>query len=282
VLIAARENQISIEESLAKFLPDFHGSDKRDITIRQLLNHTSGIEIAVQSLINEPCESWTKLIAAAPLGAAPGHRVLYSCTNYFLLARLVELWTQQKLDDFIAQRIFAPLGFSRTGFFPLRNFAPDQIAPTEILQGDEPLVGVVHDEAARAWENEQGSAGGNAGMFGTADELARFCRLWLQDGAWENVQILHPHDVHFALRDTVRAESYNQGIGWHCDVPTWAAPPLCEGIAGHAGFTGPTMFIAPRTKHICIILNNRVYPTRNGPNRFPFHRQIARWMFEQS
>jgi CubicO group peptidase (beta-lactamase class C family) len=100
------------------FLPDFSCTDKSGITIRQLLDHSSGIEIAVQALIATPSATWTSQIAQAPLHATPGERVLYSCTNYFLLGRLVEMWTGKALDCFIHERVLAPLNMERTWFSP--------------------------------------------------------------------------------------------------------------------------------------------------------------------
>jgi CubicO group peptidase (beta-lactamase class C family) len=185
VLIAAREAAILIDAPLARFLPTFNSSDKATITIRQLLDHSSGIEIAVQALIATPTATWISQVAQAPLHAAPGGRVLYSCTNYFLLARLVELWTGQALDGFIHERLLDPLNMKRTCFRPLEHFAVDEIAPTELIgETEQPWHGVVHDEAARTWEQENGTACGNAGLFSVAEDMAKFARLWLDEGAY--------------------------------------------------------------------------------------------------
>jgi CubicO group peptidase (beta-lactamase class C family) len=278
-LIASRDEAISIDAPLARFLPDFGCIDKSGITIRQLLDHSSGIEIAVQALITTPTTTWISQTAQAPLHAAPGERVLYSCTNYFLLARLVEMWTGQALDDFICQRLLEPLNMNRTCFRPLEQVAAAEIAPTELIDETErPWHGVVHDEAARTWEEENGTACGNAGMFSVAADLAKFARLWLDEGTVGRNQIIAVEDVRCALSETVPSQTYDQGLGWNLNVESWMSSLAPRGSAGHTGFTGPTMFIAPQTRHTCIILNNRVYPTRNGPNRTVFHRQIAEWL----
>ena len=81
-----------------------------------------------------------------------------------------------------------------------------------------------------------------------------------------------------ARSETVRADGYDQGLGWWLDVSSWMSLQAPHGTAGHGGFTGPTMFISP-SRHICIVLNNRVYPTRDGPPRMRFHRYIAEWLF---
>lgn len=297
-LIIAREAGIGIETPIRKFLRDWNppsGSAAREITIRQLLNHTSGIEIAIQSFAPRPTiaghavaanhqqvptSQWIERIAQSPLQGAPGERVLYSCTNYFLLARLVEAWSNCSLDDLIETHLLKPLAMERTSFYPLDNFSLDQIAPAEIDEATgKPWHGVPHDEAARVWMEQEGSACGNSGLFGTASDLARFARLWLDEGQSNGAQIIAIEDVRRALRDTVGAENYNQGLGWHEDVSGWMSLQAPRGTAGHAGFTGPTMFLCPATRHVGIMMDNRVYPTRHGPIRMRFHRQVAQWLW---
>ncbi len=323
VLIAAREAGVDLEEPVARFLPDFRSTQQRTIehiTVRQLLDHSGGIEIAIQSFTPRPTiesaaarlhqgivpvEGWVERIAQAPLSAPPGEKVLYSCTNYFLLGRLVETWSQTALDRYTEERLIAPLGMTRTGFRPPCRFAREEIAPAEIDAATGHLWhGVVHDEAARAWEaahgernlkdpaqngggaGEDGSRGGgacgNAGVFSTASDLARFARLWLDEGACGGRQIIAAEDVRRALTPSIRADGYDQALGWWLNVSSWMSLSAPSGTAGHTGFTGPTMFISPGTRHVCIVLENRVHPTRNGPPRLRFHRHIAEWLFEQA
>jgi CubicO group peptidase (beta-lactamase class C family) len=283
-LVCARENNISIDEKIARFLPALEYSMAREVTIRQLLNHTSGLGIEVQSLHKQPTENWVRQIADAPLRDTVGNSVRYSCTNYFLLGRLVEIWTKNTLDNWIENRLFRPLHMTRTTFRPLIEYSLDEIAPCEIdAETSEAWHGVAHDEAARVWMQEQGSASGNSGMFSTAENLSKFAQLWLQDGAWNGVQIVHPDDTNAALTQIARAEHYDQGLGWHLDVSSWMGLRAPKGTAGHAGFTGPTLWIEPShlessTRSVCIVLNNRVYPSRDSPLRFKYHRRIAEWL----
>jgi CubicO group peptidase (beta-lactamase class C family) len=284
-LIAAREAGISLDAPVAHFLGDFQRPSLRDITVRHLLNHNSGIELHLQSLVSVPTDEWIAHIAAADLCAPPGEKALYTCTAYFLLGRLVESWTAMSLDRWIEERLLQPLGMTRTYFRPLRYVPAEHIAPTEIdAESGQPWHGIVHDEATRAWESvgagcAAGGACGNAGLFSVAADLARFARMWLDEGCFEGRQIVAAADVRRALNETVSGADHDYGLGWNIDAAYMSkmAPPRS---AGHAGFTGPTLFINPRTRDTVIILNNRVYPTRHGPNRMAYHRRIAEWLFQ--
>ena len=288
VLAIARELHIDITNPVSRFLPDFEYSTARDITIRQLLNHTSGLGVEVQSLHLSPTENWLQQIVREKMRDSPGNSVKYSCTHYFVLARLVESWTNATLDQWVETNLIAPLQMTRTGFHPLKIFVKDEIAPCEIDDITmSPWHGVAHDEAARVWMREQMGASGNSGLFSTAEDLSKFALLWLQEGAWGSRQIVHVDDVRRAFDDTTRAEHYDQGLGWHQNVSSWMSLRAPLGTSGHAGFTGPTLWISPShhtssTRCICIILNNRVYPSRAGTPRFKFHRRVAEWLLHEN
>jgi CubicO group peptidase (beta-lactamase class C family) len=172
---------------------------------------------------------------------------------------------------------------NRTTYFPLQKFARDEIAPTEI-QNEILTQGIVHDEAARAWQeySRHGSCG-NSGLFSTSEDLAKFVRLWLDDGAIGNQQIIARKDVENALSQTVPETDpiALRGLGFQISAPFFMSDKAPPDAAGHTGFTGPTLWFSRATRHVCILLNNRVCPTRESPNRFPTHRRIARWLMNQ-
>src|SRR5690606_36659060 len=130
----------------------FESSPVAEITVRELLRHNSGITFAIQALKSTPAAQWNERIAAAPLGHAIGERVHYSCTNYYLLARVVEVVCGQPLQRFIEERIIEPLGLENTTFEPLQKYSIDRIAPTVINAATgKPHHGIVHYKAARPW-----------------------------------------------------------------------------------------------------------------------------------
>lgn len=277
--IAARQSDLDYDTPLYRFMDEFKADGLERITLRQLLNHSHGLNLHIQELVEFPVTEWNARIAAGGLMTQPGESVRYMCTAYYLLGQVIEAIADSPLETFIMSRIIEPLGMARSGYKPLRRLSVDEIAPTERDEATgEAFRGVVHDEAARAVETT-GGISGNSGLFSTAADLSRFARLWLQRGAWEGRQIIDERDVERALTDFVQAEGYKQGLGLHIDVSVWMSPRAPAGSAGHAGFTGPSLFISPATGHSVIILNNRVYPTRQGPMRLGFHRQIAEWLF---
>jgi CubicO group peptidase (beta-lactamase class C family) len=282
--IAARGRQISIEEPLARFIPEFQTSDKNAIQLRHLMQHNSGIEIAIQSLTAFSPAEWIARIAQTPLQNMPGKNVRYSCTNFFLLARVIEKISGAHLDDFVGDEVLRALKMERTTYFPLQKFSREEIAPTEI-QNRILTRGIVHDEAARAWQEYSGQAScGNSGLFATGEDLAKFVQLWLDGGAIENRQVIAREDVENALSQTVpEADPVAlRGLGFQINAPFFMSDKAPPDAAGHTGFTGPSLWFSRRTRHICILLNNRVCPTRESPNRFPTHRRIARWLMNAS
>lgn len=282
--MAARENKISIETQLARFLPEFEVADKREIRLRDLMQHNSGIEIAIQDLTDISPEQWIARIAEAPLQAPPLTRVLYSCTNYFLLARVFEMVVGWALDDWIGERIIRPLGMERTTWTPLQGFSEDEIAPAEIENGVA-HHGTVHDEAARAWQEYSGHVScGNSGLFSTSGDLAKFATLWRDSGVFGGRQIIAREDVESALRNPVGevGGGLKRGLSWQVDSKLYMSEKAPPNSIGHAGFTGPTLWLSRETGHVCIIVNNRVYPLRDGDSRFPTHRQVARWLMKST
>lgn len=282
LLLALRRGQTSVETPLADFLPEFGVSDKRSITLRDLLQHNSGIDLAIQSLIAISPDEWIAHIAQAPLHSEPKTKVLYACTNFFLLARVIELLCGQPLDDYITTQILQPLQMQRTTWLPRHAFPLEEIAPTE---RDEQHLwhGIVHDEAARTWQEHTGHAScGNSGLFSTAQDLARFAQMWCYNGTYQETQILTAEEVGSIFHEPVRELNpiARRGLGWQLDAAFYMSEKAPPDAVGHSGFTGPTLWISRSTGTICIILNNRVYPTREAASRFPFHRRVARWLIK--
>jgi CubicO group peptidase (beta-lactamase class C family) len=111
---------------------------------------------------------------------------VYSDINFVLLGEIVQRLSGQTLPAFVHDQIFKPLGMKTSMFQPpvlLRN----HIAPTEVENG-QVVRGVVHDPTAR----NMGGNAGHAGMFTTADDLARFAQMMVNGGQLDGVRIFRP------------------------------------------------------------------------------------------
>jgi CubicO group peptidase (beta-lactamase class C family) len=266
-LSVLREAQIPLETPLLRFFPNF----TPEITLERLMSHRSGIGFPIQRLEAVAATDWLTCIAAAPFHSAPGTIVLYSCTNYFLLARAIEQISGASLEALMSERIFKPLQLEQTVFEPTTS---QQVAPTE-RHDDGIWQGIVHDEAARSWRHQTGCCAGNAGLFATAADVAHFAKIWVQKGAG----ILHSDDVTRVFATRYPENSTWRGLGFQFDIASYMSEAAPNGSAGHLGFTGPSLILHPPTAQVAVILNNRVHPTRTGPDRLPYHKRIAAFLF---
>ena len=191
---------------------------------------------------------------------------LYSCLNFCLLMEAEENANNTKHDKFLYEQIYRPLGAFRTCYKPLEKFDKAEIAATEIDEyfRDGVIVGTVHDETAAFSAGVQG----NAGLFSTANDLAKYCSMLLNKGAYGGTQIIAPDVVKTFM--TSQSKNSHRGLGF--DKPNTEKPersstceeaPAC--VVGHTGYTGTSFWIDPENDIIYIFLSNRVCPTRNNP-----------------
>lgn len=289
VLILIERGQVRLNDPLVKFFPDFKGSDKEKITVEQLLTHTSGF--APDFDLREQWSGYDKTIKRLTnekLRNAAGAKFVYSDIGYITLGEIVHRASGISLDEFARQNIFAPLGMKDTEFRPLGSSKENvsRIAPTESLKstrrylgGDKAetraassqnethmLRGEVHDPTAF----RMNGVAGHAGLFSTADDLARFCQMILQGGEFNGARILSPLSVETMTRPRfVREENSPyaaRGLGW--DIATHFSSnrgdvfPL--GSFGHTGFTGTSVWIDPSSQTFVVFLSNRVHPDGRG------------------
>ncbi len=227
------------------------------ITIFHLLTHTSGLP-AWTACYKEGLgqEAALDAIAKVPVNLTP--RYEYSCLNFILLAHVVQTVSGQPLDVFARENIFEPLGLHDTGYKPAPELH-DRIAPTTAHEGaeNEPtvLTGVVHDGNARGI----GGVSGNAGLFGTAYDVARF---------GEALRNPTPHHRLFGQPTNARAlqSQIKPEIGGHSLLffayPNGLCPVgdlLSNQAVGHSGFTGTVLTIDPTYDLTVAVLTNSVY-----------------------
>lgn len=260
ILKLVEEGKVRLNDPVTTYLPKFQGG-KSPITVRQLLTHYSGLR---PDLDLEPAWSGYELgiekaLVDKPV-AEPNSKFIYSDINFILLGEIVRQVSGLPLNEFAKQRIFTPLGMNETGYLPDPSLRP-RITPTEKLKGENlPLRGVVHDETTRF----MGGVAGHAGVFTTAEDLAKFARMILAKGGG----LFSP----LAIAAATRVQSPPglpalRGLGWDIDSPYAGNRgdlyPI--GSFGHTGFTGTSLWIDPCTESYVIVLGNHVHPFRRTP-----------------
>lgn len=260
VLQLVEQGRLALDAPVASHWPAFAANGKARITLRQLLAHSSGLrpDIDLARPWQGHAAALELIIAERPV-AAPGSRVIYSDINFEVLGEIVARVSGLPLDVYCQRHIFEPLRMRDTGFRPAVSA---RVAPTERSAG-VPLRGVVHDPTAA----RMGGVAGHAGLFGSADDLARFAKAILNGGAIDGARVLQPGSIALLqTAQTPRASNGWRGLGWKLEAPLLPGrerlPPL--GAISHTGFTGTAMWIDPLSQRFVIILSNRVHPDGKG------------------
>jgi CubicO group peptidase (beta-lactamase class C family) len=268
VLRLASDGALDLDAPLKERLPNagwFRDPSLGDRSARDLLSHTSGLPAWAPFM---GFASERRTVVGHALASELPHRhgeVVYSDLGFIALGALVEAVSGARLDGVARERSFAPLGIEdEVGFRPLGEACPHvPIAPTERCGWRGRLLdGEVHDEAAWIMDG----VAGHAGLFGTAAGLAAYARAWLRrDPALGDAALLDA-----ATRRATAPGQPARGLGWLLapdddepgrpdDATEWRAP---RGF-GHTGFTGTSLWIDPTSGRFCVLLTNRVHPTRH-------------------
>jgi CubicO group peptidase (beta-lactamase class C family) len=258
VMVLFDEHRIALDAPVARYLPAFARGAKSRVTIRELLEHRSGLPAGrnLSRLAHDPVRA-RELVLATALEHEPGTVEQYSDVGMDVLGFVVEAIAHQPLDRFVQRRIFAPLAMTSTGFRPgpaLRARA----APTEIHgRRGHALRGEVHDGDAFAL----GGVAGHAGLFSTASDLARFAQMLLDGGTLDGTRIIADSTV--ALF-THRSAGW-RALGWDtCAGGASCGQHMSERAYGHTGFTGTSLWIDPDRGLYVIVLSNWLHERPDG------------------
>jgi CubicO group peptidase (beta-lactamase class C family) len=252
VLALAAAGDVRLDDPVGRYLP----AAPWDVTVRQLLAHTSGLPAIGK--FYEWCATRAELLDAlfaTPLEAPPGTRVAYSDLGFMTLGEMVSAVAGAPLDAVFAAVAAGPLGLADTCFLP--SGPPERFAATEFRDDGTAWAGVVHDENARV----MGGVAGHAGLFGPVADLARFAAWWAGPG---------DGPVPPALRREAEACQTpgldgRRGLGWvrrgdRFDILGDAWPPSA---VSHTGFTGTSVALDPASGVWVVLLTNRVQFTRD-------------------
>lgn len=267
--------KLLLDNTVATYIPEFAVNGKDNITIRQLLTHTSGFESGIPLYqMGETRDERLEIVLKHGLVNPPGTKYMYSDLNMITLGVLIERLTGQRLDEYIKQNITEPLGMKDTMYNPPGS-SKSRIAATEYQPwtGRDLVWGQVHDE--NAWSLD--GVAGHAGLFSTAHDLTILGQLFLNKGKYGKTQILKPttvalmeQNMNQTIPDSEHGLGFELNQGWYMDALSDV------NTMGHTGFTGTSLVISPKNKTIAILLTNRVHPTRQTFSINQTRRLVAR------
>jgi beta-N-acetylhexosaminidase len=257
---------LDLDARVERYLPEWATGPqpewRRQVTVRHLLTHTSGLPAFKEywRTSKNKQDTLTKIFAE-PLEYEPGTRELYSDLGIILMAEIIERLTGRTLDDLAKTYILAPLAMKDTMFRPPKKLWP-WIAPTEIDNNlrHRLVQGEVHDENAFAI----GGVSGHAGLFSTASDLAAFCQMLQNGGVYAHRRILRRATI-AQFTTPQQLSSGTRTLGWA--VPTEGGSSghyFSAHSFGHTGFTGTSIWIDPDRQLFVVLLTNRVHPTREN------------------
>jgi serine-type D-Ala-D-Ala carboxypeptidase len=279
-MLLIEQGRLKPDDLVSRYWPAFAANGKDKITIAHLLIHTSGL-IPDNPIADYADGSAKALERVAGLGleGPVGARFRYSDVNFIVLGQLVERIGGMTLDRFAKVHVFEPLKMNDTGFNP-DDELKKRVAPTG-LRDMKTILGEVHDPRAF----RMGGVAGHAGLFSTADDMGRYCRMLLRGGELDGKRIVaektvklftEPNAVPVVSKDKTESKGART-FGWDVDT-SYSAPrgdlfKKGEGF-GHTGFTGTSAWIDPGTKTAVIVLTNRVHPDDKG-NVTQLRREIG-------
>ena len=298
IMILVEQGKLRLNDTVGMYITDIDDPQAKRVTIQQLLTHTSGYRPDF-----DLGEKWTGregMLAALKkekLRASPGTRFVYSDIGFIVLHEVLERifdavertrdknvgsnWFEgmrfRDTMDWSQYVIFTESNDFRMSYLPYRPL--QRFAPTENIRGqsnylggkfegdgatgDQILRGKVHDPTAF----RMGGGAGHAGLFSTADDLARYCQMLLNGGTLDGKRVMSAQTISRMTAPIVVSESGDaRGLGW--DINTSFSSnrgdlfPL--GSFGHTGFTGTSVWIDRVSQTFVVFLSNRVHPDGKG------------------
>ncbi len=266
--VLAEDGLWKLDDPLASWLP---GVGNHTITLRGLLTHTSGLPAhrSFYRLVGGR-EAIERAIYAEAARNLKAGAVCYSDIGFILLGWALESCAQMPLDELFRERVAEPLGLSRTGFRP--SAENQHLTAATELDGDQRLEpglvwGTVHD--GNAWA--LGGVAGHAGLFGSADDLARFAAALLRPTSHPVLPAASIEELH---RPHAGTPPDIRSLGWRLDASDWG--PWPSQTFWHTGFTGGSLLVAPQLGLAVVSLLGGVHPKRNPGRLQALRREIHR------
>lgn len=264
--VLVQQHRLDLEAPVSRYLPEFSGGRKNAVTVRMLLNHTSGMPPYAKLFQSaHSVAEARKQLFAIPLQRAPGTSAEYSDLNAMLAGLVVERVSGLPLESFAESAVFRPLGMLSTHFRPTPA-DKTMTAPTGRYHG-QPVGGVVNDQNAVV----MGGVSGHAGVFSTGNDMARFAQAWLKAstdrGGWLRRATVAEFFAHSATSGT-------RVLGWDTPLPPGGKKISLYGRCatastyGHTGWTGTEMWIDPGQDLFVVLLTNRSFAPTSPSESF--------------
>lgn len=270
-LLVGHDLGLSPEEPVRRVLPELDRMDKREIRLRHLLTHTSGMPGWLPLYLRgSTIQEYLAQLTDCPLLDRPGSRVVYSCVGYLLLGEIIQRCASAPLDRLAEEWIFGPLGLSSTAYCPPVDWLPRVAATEDSCQYERKLAGSeatgyhgfrqgiirgqVHDQNAWAL----GGVAGNAGLFSTVRETATLALEFMGLGCG----LLNDESLRMVRMDQTEGLNEARSFAFRVSLrgETAAGPDLPPVAFGHNGFPGTSLWVDPSRRRAYILLTNRVHP----------------------
>jgi len=264
IMRLVENGKLSLSDKVATIFPSFAVHGKESVTVQNLLLHQSGLipDNALSDYDKGPDEAWQRICDLKLIGPV-GSVFKYSDVNFIILGKIVEHVSGQPLNHFFDEMIAKPLKMQATGFLPEAELR-ERAAPTEKRDGQW-MQGVVHDPRAFAL----GGVAGHAGLFSTADDMAIYAKMMLEEGEYRHAEtrtrILAPVTV-LTMTQGYPVPGGLRGLGWdkRSSYSSNRGDFFSSMAFGHGGFTGTVLWIDPKLDCFFIFLSNRVHPDGRG------------------
>ncbi|TWJ32693.1 serine hydrolase domain-containing protein [Geobacter argillaceus] len=253
IMKLAEERKLSLVDPLSRWFPEFVGKGKDEVLVVNLLTHTSGLDdFGLSSLA--PMQSAVEGAAEQRLKGEVGSRFHYADINFILLAELVRRVSGEPLDVYTRRQLYGQLGMNDT------MFAPGAVLHSRIAASPSDrshLAGQPQDSLARLL----GGVAGHAGLFSTAGDLARFCRMVFDEGVLDGIRVLEERTVRQMTAPYFsRKGQVVRGLGW--DIASPFSSPRGNGFSrssfGHTGYSGTSLWLDPSAGIYVILLTSRL------------------------
>ncbi len=259
------EGKLDLDMPVLNFIPELRTNYREKILIRHLLTHSLDYRVPMSSLKDLPPEKILDSLFSYHFKRFPGTVFNYGNPASILLGIVLMRLSGKSLAEMAEKEFFVPLSMTRSGWDPLQRFSLDEIVPTE----EDPwrgrtVRGEIHDESA--FVLRKFFPVGSAGMFSTVPDLLKFVQMILNDGLFENRQIVPEGILQLVSTNALegRVPGACTALGWELDCEKFMGKVHRPRMFGKTGFTGSSIVADADSKRAVVLLSDFTYPRREA------------------